>query len=1063
MLTSATASTSTATLSSNSSSSPSPVPSTSSSSSWSKPIHYYDLTQLDSVKTLQLYKLAVQQLQELALPSNLWSNKNTLKGGDQQSDKTKNDDDHVSKSITLTTSLPELAIQVLLVNESTCEFLWHLARLDVFSKDFTELFHMQQKLQELHCLKKLKYFLNLSVRETLYWYLQLAVLESKKMEVASSKTNHPHVAGSVLNVADFFPVTDDDDKSASWINLKFKTVLSQNFNGLDEIMMQATDKTKGDANNTLMMPGGLSREVWDEKREQFWTRMEQLENMEPHALYPTSIYRQSDGCTVATPDSQAMEAVMSTTLTTSIRIESHVLAFNCPLLAEMYRPLGRVVIVLDDKLGRDMPDTLGLVEVATNYRVMMEDDDVVKNNQEKYVQMTIGEQLDRYFAHHDVETTVLLHGGNEVDKDIENVQQILIDLKKIGAMRNEPVLVVGGGVLADIAGFACSLFHRNTPYVMLATSIVAGIDAGPSPRTCCDGQGFKNAFGAIHPPVLTLTDRTLWRTMHAGMIRHGLAEIVKMAVVENRELFELLERVGPKYLVKTKFGTDMAGLDRKELAKLNMNAFQADCERIVGLAMESYVRAEYGNLWETHQCRPHAYGHTWSPGYEMPAGLLHGHAVATCMGFGAYLSWKHCYWIDEDQFVRICKLINNLELSLWHDIMDDKQIFHSCTKKMIQKRGGNLAAPIPRGEIGECGYLNDISDDDLSRYLDEYKDLVTDKLGMERRGYGVEPLLEDVGLAETATASMAAVRAEISQDGQKDKQASHGNSKTAVSHEDGSGQPQSYNDWIKEAQAGRNADWKFNVTFDNVPDTPSAPHFPHNTLFHNHAEEYAMSQTSVASSNVQVAAKITVEENLFAPCMVGSLESQFLKMMAQNKKATRVLDIGTFTGMSAIAFAEGALSVHSCSGAASSVVVDTLEFDLKTAKAAQKIFDHCEPKVTKAIQLHHGNAVDWMRARAKDPLGPVYDIIFIDADKDNYMQYYDLAMGNDNEGRRALLAPDGIILADNTLSALVYDESDNRRVALHQFNQHVKNDPRVEQVVLTLREGVTMISHRRNN
>ena len=74
------------------------------------------------------------------------------------------------------------------------------------------------------------------------------------------------------------------------------------------------------------------------------------------------------------------------------------------------------------------------------------------------------------------------------------------------------------GVIADIAGFACALFHRNTPYVILATSIVAGIDAGPSPRTCCDGQGYKNAFGAFHPPVVTLTDRTLWTTMLPGMI-----------------------------------------------------------------------------------------------------------------------------------------------------------------------------------------------------------------------------------------------------------------------------------------------------------------------------------------------------------------------------------------------------------------------------------------------------------------------------------------------------------------------------------------------------------------
>merc|ERR1711937_141893 len=353
----------------------------------------------------------------------------------------------------------------------------------------------------------------------------------------------------------------------------------------------------------------------------------------------------------------------------------------------------------------------------------------------------------------------LVYRGHEVDKDISSVEEMLLDLKKAGVARNEPVLVVGGGVIADIGGFACALFHRNTPYVMLTTSIVSGIDAGPSPRTCCDGQGYKNAFGAIHPPVVTLTDRTLWKTMHPGMIRHGIAEIVKMAVVENFPLFELLESVGPGFLVETKFGTDLSSI--KDNDSVDVEKFDADCERLVGLAMESYVRAEYGNLWETHQCRPHAYGHTWSPGYELPAGMLHGHAVGTCMGFGSFLAWKHCRWISESQCHRICKLINDLELSLWHDIMNDKQIFHACTKKMVQKRGGNLAAPLPRGEIGECGYLNDITDDELGQYVEEYKEYVTNEGSFARNGYGVETQLVDVGLGDTSHEATAHVRAEI--------------------------------------------------------------------------------------------------------------------------------------------------------------------------------------------------------------------------------------------------------------------------------------------------------------
>jgi len=213
-----------------------------------------------------------------------------------------------------------------------------------------------------------------------------------------------------------------------------------------------------------------------------------------------------------------------------------------------------------------------------------------------------------------------------------------------------------------------------------------------------------------------------------------------------------------------------------------------------------------------------------------------------------------------------------------------------------------------------------------------------------------------------------------------------------------------------------------------------------------------MSQTTVASDNVRTAARITLEEELFAPCMVGTLESQFLKMFAKTSRAQTVLDVGTFTGMSAIAFAEGAVAA----GHADTAAIHTLESDENTSVVAKKIFDACDDKVRTAIKLHYTDAVSWMRECAEDPNGLTFDIIFIDADKDNYIQYYDIAMGIN--GSRPLLSESGSILADNTLSALVYDEEDSRRTALHEFNQYVKNDTRVEQAVMTVREGITIIS-----
>jgi len=176
---------------------------------------------------------------------------------------------------------------------------------------------------------------------------------------------------------------------------------------------------------------------------------------------------------------------------------------------------------------------------------------------------------------------------------------------------------------------------------------------------------------------------------------------------------------------------------------------------------------------------------------------------------------------------------------------------------------------------------------------------------------------------------------------------------------------------------------------------------------------------------------------MFMPCMVGAMESQFLKMQVQIKGAKKCLDIGTFTGMSALAMAEGL--------PADGKVV-TLECYENVASVAKKVFS--SSNVSDKIELVMGQATDSMKKMVEN--GDKFDIIFIDADKENYIEYYELSL--------KLLEKNGIILADNSLCALLYDQgSDVRSTKLHEFNQYVKNDKRTEQVVLTMREGVTLI------
>jgi len=448
--------------------------------------------------------------------------------------------------------------------------------------------------------------------------------------------------------------------------------------------------------------------------ERYLKNEDDLEVAEPHAVYPTSTYRSCDGHVLATEDASLIESVMSTSITTTIKIQAGLLNPSNDSLRNVYGPLGHCVCVID-----------------------------------KFVDGLHGDRLDAYFAAHDIKLTKLAFSGMEADKGIESVEKILWSLKKLGVSRNEPILVVGGGVIADLAGFATALYHRNTPYVMLCTSIVSGIDAGPSPRTCCDGDGYKNLFGSYHPPVLTLTDRTLWSTLKAGWLRHGIAEIIKMAVVKDFTLFELLEDVGPR-VVSTRFGA----LCEEDLE------FCRKCDLIVGRAMHSYVQSEYGNLWETHQCRPHAYGHTWSPGYEIPAGMLHGHAVATGMGWGAYLAMAQGF-ISMDQLHRILRLISDMELSLWHPLMGDANRIFSTQVKIIEKRGGHLCAPVPRGAIGECGYIQerDLPLEAIRAHLVDYKRICD---SYPRNGIGLEVHCADVGLEDPSTVAARTDTAQLS-------------------------------------------------------------------------------------------------------------------------------------------------------------------------------------------------------------------------------------------------------------------------------------------------------------
>ncbi len=182
------------------------------------------------------------------------------------------------------------------------------------------------------------------------------------------------------------------------------------------------------------------------------------------------------------------------------------------------------------------------------------------------------------------------------------------------------------------------------------------------------------------------------------------------------------------------------------------------------------------------------------------------------------------------------------------------------------------------------------------------------------------------------------------------------------------------------------------------------------------------------------------QRRMEAPQMiVGPLEGAFLKMMTQLVRATSVLEVGMFTGYSALCFAE-ALPADG--------TLLTCEIDEESAALARQYF--ARSPIGQKIEIRMGPALDTMR-HLKGP----YDLIFIDADKINYVNYY----------RRALdiVSPHGVILIDNVLwggEVLRHPAPDENTAAIQELNRVIASDSRVTAVLVTIRDGVFVIRPR---
>ncbi len=198
-------------------------------------------------------------------------------------------------------------------------------------------------------------------------------------------------------------------------------------------------------------------------------------------------------------------------------------------------------------------------------------------------------------------------------------------------------------------------------------------------------------------------------------------------------------------------------------------------------------------------------------------------------------------------------------------------------------------------------------------------------------------------------------------------------------------------------------------------------------------ERYAERHSSPEKALYRELARVTREKTEIPQMQVGHLEGSFLRLLVKATRAKRVLEIGTFTGYSALCMAEGL----SPGGG-----LITCDIDEKTTAIAREFWR--KSPHGKKIRLRLGPALETIK-KLKGP----FDLAFIDADKENYLNYWRVCLPKVRRG--------GLILVDNVLwSGRVLRPKDSSDRAIARFNEIVLRDRRVELVMLAIRDGVTL-------
>jgi 3-dehydroquinate synthase len=245
---------------------------------------------------------------------------------------------------------------------------------------------------------------------------------------------------------------------------------------------------------------------------------------------------------------------------------------------------------------------------------------------------------------------LVVPGGEAVKNDRAELERVYRTLHAARLDRHAFVVIVGGGAVQDMVGYAAATTHRGLRVVRLPTTVLAQNDAGVGVKNAVNAFGTKNFLGTFAPPFAVVDDFRFLETLPARDRRAGLSEAVKVALIKDAGFFDWLEERAAA----------LAAGEREATAAMVRRSATLHLDHIAGA----------GDPFEQGSARPLDYGHWSAHKLETLSDheLRHGEAVAIGMALDARIASTEGS-LDDASCERACGLLERLGLRLWHDAL----------------------------------------------------------------------------------------------------------------------------------------------------------------------------------------------------------------------------------------------------------------------------------------------------------------------------------------------------------------------------------------------------------